>query len=161
MAVSAFWHGLFPGYFVSLLGVPFYLPVESIWDRLLRQSAKGTKRRLIDAGFWLAKTFALSYLGMAFLLMSYENILNYYQSVYHFGILWGVVMFVVGLLWSQQVKMSGQKDRNVRARTPAAQVQAVTETAPASPPEEEPIVNQPQQPIAASPEREAEPTNQE
>lgn len=163
MAVSAFWHGLFAGYFVSLLGLPLlYLPVEALWDRLLRQGVKGKKRRLIDAGFWLAKTFALSYLGMAFLLMSYENILNYYQSVYHFGILWGVVMFVVGLLWSQQVKMSVQKDRNVRARTPAAQVQAVTETAPANPPEEEPIVNQPQPPpIAASPEREAEPTNQE
>lgn len=141
MAVSAFWHGLFAGYFVSLLGLPLlYLPVEALWDRLLRQGVKGKKRRLIDAGFWLAKTFALSYLGMAFLLMSYENVWNYYQSVYHCGLMWVAGMFVVGLLWSQQVKMSGQNDRNARARTPGAQAQATAVTS--SPPEEQ-VVKQP------------------
>lgn len=66
LVVSAFWQGSYPGYFLSMLGVPLYLPVETLWDSLMRQKAVGTRRQVMDGLFWVSKTFVASYLGMAF-----------------------------------------------------------------------------------------------
>lgn len=40
--VSAVWHGIYAGYYLCLCVVPFYLPIEDIWEKLLRRDATGT-----------------------------------------------------------------------------------------------------------------------
>jgi len=37
--ISALWHGIYAGYYVSLCSVPFYLVVEDIYDRKYRNYA--------------------------------------------------------------------------------------------------------------------------
>lgn len=168
-AVSAFWQGLYPGYFMSLLGIPMYLPVEAMWDTLIRQKAKGTKRQVIDGIFWVSKTFICSYLGMAFLLMTTDKILAYYQSVYFLGYGWGVAVFLVGLLVNVQYKSVKQSGRDQRSATPGAGVVPAAEPAEVStdasaapptttaPPEPQPEREKTPAPVEPTPERSPEP----
>lgn len=40
-AVSAYWHGVYLGYYCCLLAPPFYLPIEDIWHRLFIKESTG------------------------------------------------------------------------------------------------------------------------
>lgn len=102
LAVSAYWHGVYSGYYLCMLGPAIYLPIEDIYSKLFRENATGLRRRIIDVIFWISKFFAFSYMGIAFLLMSLDKIWFYYGSVYHFGYILWVAMFVIGVAIQKQ-----------------------------------------------------------
>jgi lysophospholipid acyltransferase 7 len=114
LAVSAFWHGVHPGYYFCILGAPFYVPIEDMYNKLFRNEATGLTRRILDVACWISKFFAFSYMGIAFLLLSIDKILYYYSSVYYCGYLLWAVMFGVGTLLSLQKKTMHKKSE----RTP-------------------------------------------
>lgn len=136
MAVSAVWQGSHAGYFLSMLGVPLYLPVESLWERLIPLTTVGTRRKAIEAFLWVSKTFVTSYLGMAFLLMTTDKILNYYRSVYYLGYFWGGAMYLVGLLAHQQMKTKEEPNRSQRSVTPGVATAAASTATPSGRPGE-------------------------
>jgi hypothetical protein len=47
--ISALWHGIYTGYYVSLCSVPFYLAVEDIYNKHYRNYANsaGVSKSLI------------------------------------------------------------------------------------------------------------------
>lgn len=114
LGVSAFWHGIHSGYYMCMMGAPMYLPIETLWDKLIREKAQGMRRRIIDVVFWVSKFFAFSYLGMAFLLMTIDKIWYYYKSVYHIGYLIWLGMFGVGMLLLQQQKKEGAAGKKTK-----------------------------------------------
>lgn len=91
------WHGIHPGYYFCICGAPFYLPVEDLWDKLVRKEATGPLRQLLDAIFTLSKWLALSYMGMAFLLLSIDKIWVFYSSVYHIPYVLWLCMYLIGM----------------------------------------------------------------
>lgn len=93
---SAFWHGFRPGHYFCIMGAPFYVSLEDMWNKLVRKDATGLQRQIIDVLFWIAKFFAFSYLGISFLLASFSNIWKYYSSVYHIGYVAWCVFMVLG-----------------------------------------------------------------
>lgn len=139
LAVSAFWQGCHAGYFISMLGVPLYLPVESMWERLIRQKSVGTKKKIIEGVFWFSKTFVMSYLGMAFLLMTTEKIQTFYKSVYYLGYFWGGGMYLVGLLVQQQMKTKSEPPRQRSATPGVSQPFLPKASTPAQPVERSPV----------------------
>lgn len=44
MFTSAYWHGVYIGYYLCFGSVPFYVPMEDIYDKLYRQPATGKVR---------------------------------------------------------------------------------------------------------------------
>lgn len=111
LLVSAVWHGVYSGYYFCILGAPVYLPIEDIWQRLLRNKADDAKetnatwqRTAINVLFWVSKFFAFSYMGIAFLLLTLDKIWFYYSSVWHLGYVYFAVMYVVGRILLQQQK---------------------------------------------------------
>lgn len=109
LLVSAFWHGVYMGYYVCMLGAPFYLPIEDLYDKLFRKDATGLKRQIIDCAFWVSKFFAFSYMGIAFLLMTLDKIWYYYMSVFHVGYILWISMYVGGLYLMEQKKRNLKK----------------------------------------------------
>lgn len=79
LLVSALWHGVYPGYYFCILGAPFYLPIEDIYNKLFRKSAEGFTLQCINVVFWISKFFAFSYLGIAFQLLTIDRIWFYYK----------------------------------------------------------------------------------
>ncbi|EDV59075.1 lysophospholipid acyltransferase 7 [Drosophila erecta] len=99
---SAYWHGFRPGHYFCIMGAPFYVSLEDMWDKLVRKNATGTSRRVIDVIFWIFKWFAFSYLGEAFLLSSFGKIWRFYGSVYHIGYISWAVMTALGFYLTSQ-----------------------------------------------------------
>lgn len=96
LATSAVWHGIHPGYYFCICGAPFYLPVEDLWNKLVRKDATGPLRQLLDAVFTLSKWLAFSYMGTAFLLLSIDKIWTFYSSVYHIPYILWLCMYLIG-----------------------------------------------------------------
>lgn len=123
LLVSAVWHGVYSGYYFCILGVPFYLPIEDIWNKLLRSkldegkqatTTAALRRHCINVLFWVSKFFAFSYMGIAFLLLTLDKIWFYYSSVYHLGYVYFAVMYVTGrVLLARQRKSVGKSGKKV------------------------------------------------
>lgn len=73
------------------------MPVEDLWNKLVRKDATGPLRQLLDAVFTLNKWFAFSYMGTAFLLLSIDKIWTFYSSVYHIPYILWLVMYLIGM----------------------------------------------------------------
>lgn len=110
LLVSAVWHGVYSGYYFCIVGAPFYLPIEDIWDRLLRRDAPASRpawlRLTVNVLFWVSKFFAFSYMGIAFLLLTLDKIWFYYSSVWHLGYVYFAVMYVLGRVLLQRQRRS-------------------------------------------------------
>uniref|UniRef100_A0A0K8TNZ5 Lysophospholipid acyltransferase 7 n=1 Tax=Tabanus bromius TaxID=304241 RepID=A0A0K8TNZ5_TABBR len=112
LLVSAFWHGVCTGHYFCIMGAPMYLPIEDIYNKLFRgENVVGLRRKITDVIFWISKMFSLSYLGTGFLLLTFEKILFYCNSVYHFGYIYWAVLLAVGMFLSNQRRKT-RKDKD-------------------------------------------------
>lgn len=82
-----------------------------MWNSLLRKDATGVKRQVINVIFWISKFFAFSYLGTAFLLVSFGNIWKFYSSVYHIGYIGWAIMMGLGIFLTKQKKAAEKRKR--------------------------------------------------
>ena len=55
MLVSAFWHGIHSGYYLSLLTCPLYMVVEDLWERRLRRRLPETVRGAESGGAYMER----------------------------------------------------------------------------------------------------------
>jgi len=87
MLVSAFWHGMHSGYYLSMLTVPFILMVEDYYVRLIRRRLCNYPKleKIYDAVGWFLKMQWFAYMGMAFLLLRVTPTLHYWRSIGYLG----------------------------------------------------------------------------
>lgn len=50
------------------------------------------------------KMFGFSYLAIAFHLLTLKKIWHYYNSIYHFGFVLGIVLYVIGIMLLKKKK---------------------------------------------------------
>ncbi|XP_069942145.1 lysophospholipid acyltransferase 7 [Cherax quadricarinatus] len=81
MLASAYWHGVYPGYYLSMLTVPFILAVEDYFDRLVRRRLGDSGKYAYDWFAWFVKMQNFAYMGMAFLLLRVDTTLHYWHSI--------------------------------------------------------------------------------
>lgn len=118
MAVSAYWHGVHPGYYFCILGPVVYLPVEDLYTKLFKiETLSPQLHQIASVAFWLLKFFAFSYMGTAFLLKDVDKIWFYYKSIYHFGYVFWAVLYVVCLLLWKQKKITMKKSEIAAAHS--------------------------------------------
>lgn len=82
MLLSAYWHGLHPGYYLSFLTIPLCLAAESCLESALwaRLSPRGQK--VWYWVHWFLKMRAYDYMCMGFVLLSMGSTLRYWASIY-------------------------------------------------------------------------------
>jgi lysophospholipid acyltransferase 7 len=97
MFVSSYWHGVYIGYYLCLGSVPFYLPVEDIYDKLYRQRYTGTKRKIATCFTWFFRTFAFSYMSLPFIYLYPSKIIRNWGSIYFMGHVLSIIGYIVGL----------------------------------------------------------------
>jgi len=93
MLVSAFWHGVHSGYYLSMLSVPFILMAEDMAKRKFRP----LNPLAFDVFFGIAKIEWFAYLGLAFSLLAMNLTLNYWTSIYFIGHI--AILIVYALSW--------------------------------------------------------------
>jgi len=97
MGVSAFWHGIHAGYYLSLLSCPLYMMVEDVWERTVRRRLPAERLWVYDLISWFFRVSMFSYLSMGFLLLRAGATLQYWTSVFFVGHLGMVLLYALGL----------------------------------------------------------------
>ncbi|XP_059616477.1 lysophospholipid acyltransferase 7 [Phlebotomus argentipes] len=98
LLVSAYWHGVNPGYYFCIFAAPFYVAIEDLCLKRLRAAVKEFPLWL-NICVWISKFFAFSYMAIAFQLITFPFIWKFYNSVFHFGYSLWAVQFAVAFFW--------------------------------------------------------------
>lgn len=101
MTVSAFWHGIYPGYYLSFLLVPIVLMAE---DNMRAAFRHGSQRWIesFDWACWFFKMRAFDYMCMGFLLLRLDYTLRYWKSIYFLGHVVTVLFLLIGMLFKKK-----------------------------------------------------------
>ena len=100
MGVSAFWHGVYPGYYLSLLTVPFVVAAEDRFHKTFRVNLTPTQEVVFDWCNWFLKMRLFDYMCMAFMLLSMEDTIRYWRSIYFLGHVVTAVFFILGTVFA-------------------------------------------------------------
>ncbi|XP_058874350.1 lysophospholipid acyltransferase 7 [Acipenser ruthenus] len=83
MFISAYWHGLHVGYYLSFLTIPLCLAAETSMERGVRSRLSPAGQYWFDWVHWFLKMRAYDYMCMGFVLLSWGDTLRYWGSVYY------------------------------------------------------------------------------
>lgn len=106
--VSAYWHGVYAGYYLCICSVPTYLPVEDLYIKLFYKNAKGWSHMLWDWVLWFSKMQAFSYMAVAFFLLEINKILYYWRSIYFSHHLFWIFLYGIGVLIAKNQKQKSK-----------------------------------------------------
>lgn len=99
MGVSAYWHGVDPGYYMSFLTVPPILMAERAMINAFRDEQPTIKQKIFDFLCWFFRMRGFDYNCMGFLLLSWKETIRYWASIYFLGHVTIVVFFIVGYIF--------------------------------------------------------------
>ncbi|XP_022289145.1 membrane-bound acylglycerophosphatidylinositol O-acyltransferase mboat7-like [Crassostrea virginica] len=110
MTISAFWHGIYPGYYLSFLLVPLILIAE---DNMRAAFRHGSPRRIqcFDWACWFFKMRGFDYMCMGFLLLRLDYTLTYWKSIFFIGHVVTAVFLVTGMLLRKKSKSVGEENK--------------------------------------------------
>ena len=93
-SMSAFWHGFYPGYYMFFLSVPLLTVCERLGRKKISPYFSAKPWSLYDILCKLVTTFFVSYMVVAFALLSFEWSWNTWKSHKYFGHLLCIVIYV-------------------------------------------------------------------
>ncbi|XP_036394890.1 lysophospholipid acyltransferase 7 [Megalops cyprinoides] len=82
MFISAYWHGLHAGYYLSFLTIPICIAAESALEGTVRAKLGPSGQNIFDWVHWFLKMRAYDYMCMGFVLLSFGDTVNYWISIY-------------------------------------------------------------------------------
>lgn len=101
MLVSAYWHGIYGGYYLSLLTVPIILIAEDVMIKNFRTEQNSVTFDWIN---WLFRMRGFEYLSIAFLVLSGSALLRYWASIYFIGHVITIGFIVLGMMYKPKRK---------------------------------------------------------
>ncbi|KAI6233953.1 Lysophospholipid acyltransferase 7 [Aphelenchoides fujianensis] len=119
MFVSAFWHGVHPGYFLSFLTIPLCTAAEDVLFRHFAPVANGKRNRAFDLIWRFIRMRGFEMMACGFLLLTWTDTFRLWKNTYF----WLHILSVSILLLQQ----AGVFRRRPRSDTPAAESRSKAE----------------------------------
>ncbi|XP_034030568.1 lysophospholipid acyltransferase 7 [Thalassophryne amazonica] len=82
MFISAYWHGLHAGYYLSFLTIPLCIAAETAMEGSVRAKLGPLGQNVFDWIHWFLKMRAYDYMCMGFVLLQASDTINYWSSIY-------------------------------------------------------------------------------
>ncbi|XP_023685902.1 lysophospholipid acyltransferase 7 [Paramormyrops kingsleyae] len=82
MFISAYWHGIHAGYYLSFLTIPLCMGAESALESTVRAKLGPQGQNIFDWIHWFLKMRAYDYMCMGFVLLSFSDTINYWSSIF-------------------------------------------------------------------------------
>lgn len=106
--LSALWHGYAAGYYVCICQVPLYLPFEDLCVKYYQQQEENSLGRKAWAVFlWFMRLSCMAYLGIPFMLLSFQEIIDFYKHLYVGGHIVLFILYIV--MWSLKPVLLGKR----------------------------------------------------
>lgn len=96
MLISAYWHGIHPGYYLSFLTVPLALLAESTLTQMMNTFGRNLPVGSLSLISWLIKMRVFEYCAMGFLLLDAKATLTYWRSIGYCVHIFLVCLIVIG-----------------------------------------------------------------
>lgn len=96
MLISAYWHGIHPGYYLSFLTIPLCLAAEGAMEAGLRRHLSDSGKMIFDWIHWFLKMRAYDYMCMGFVLLTFSDTVRYWRSIYFLVQVLAVALLVAG-----------------------------------------------------------------
>lgn len=92
--VSAFWHGVHPGYYLTFLSVPMVVIAETRMTKAIKPYLNDSLHYWWDWVTWFCLYRSFEYLGVGFMLLKLESIWKVWTRMYFVGH-WFILFFMV------------------------------------------------------------------
>ena len=109
MAVSAFWHGIHPGYYLSFMTIPLTLMAEDVMKAAFRDGKSPEQQTNFDRFWWFWRTRFLDYMAMGFLLLSWENTIAYWSCIYFLPHIFIILFIIIGNVFKPKTRKSASQ----------------------------------------------------
>ncbi|XP_036444587.1 lysophospholipid acyltransferase 7 isoform X1 [Colossoma macropomum] len=96
MLISAYWHGLHAGYYLSFLTIPLCMAAETSMETSVRARLGPGGQKAFDWIHWFLKMRAYDYMCMGFVLLKASDTLNYWSSIYFIIHVIALLCIVIG-----------------------------------------------------------------
>lgn len=106
MLVSAYWHGIYGSYYLSLLTVPIILIAEDLMMKAFRTEEN---KVTYDWFNWLFRMRGFEYLSIAFLVLTGAALWTYWSSIYFIGHIVTFTFIAVGSLYRPKKKTKNEE----------------------------------------------------
>lgn len=121
MLISAYWHGLHPGYYLSFLTIPLCIAAETAMEASVRTKLGPRGQNVFDWVHWFLKMRAYDYMCMGFVLLEASSTVNYWTSIYFIIHVTAVCCIVVGRALNRgggrgRDKREGERSENMNNR---------------------------------------------
>lgn len=111
MFISAYWHGIHAGYYLSFLTIPLCIAAESAMEASVRAKLGPRGQNIFDWIHWFLKMRAYDYMCMGFVLLKASDTINYWTSIYFIMHIIAVCCIVVGrVLGGKREGRRGEKE---------------------------------------------------
>ena len=114
MSVSAYWHGIYSGYYLSFLTVPLCMVAEEAMQAAFRDNLSPRRQFYYDWFAWFFKMRWLDYMCMSFLLLTWQDTTRYWRCVYFYGHISAVLFIVIGLYFKPRRVKRTDGDKTVK-----------------------------------------------
>ncbi|XP_063157292.1 lysophospholipid acyltransferase 7-like [Candoia aspera] len=121
MFISAYWHGLRPGYHLSFLTIPLCLAAEGAMETGFLRHLSPSGRACGDWIHWFLKMRAYDYVCVGFLLRTFEGTIRYWHSVYYCVHVGAASFFVVGKVLGSRRNRGSLKGKGGTPENPQRQ----------------------------------------
>ena len=111
MSVSAFWHGIDPGYFGAFLTMPFVMMAEDLLASLIKQKLPEAYHNAYDWLNWFAKMRSFEYMYMAFALLTWQDTFQYWKATYFWLHISTIIIIWICLMIKVMFKSKKVHDR--------------------------------------------------
>jgi lysophospholipid acyltransferase 7 len=95
MAVSAYWHGLHPGYYLSFLSMPLFTMAQDEVTKAFRKNASPFGQKVVDTFLWFLWIRQVEYVSVAFLMLRFDWTIAYWSSIYFCVHIFTILVIIV------------------------------------------------------------------
>lgn len=113
MFISAYWHGLHVGYYLSFLTIPLCIAAESAMEASVRSRLGPRGQNIFDWVQWFLKMRAYDYMCMAFVLLSGSDTINYWSSIYFIVHIIALLCIILGRIFKDGRRGGRKGDKEV------------------------------------------------
>lgn len=110
MAVSAYWHGIHAGYYLSMLTTTPCMLAESYMEKGLKRHLNQRYHRIYDICTWFFRTREFDYMSLGFILLRYDLTIRFWKSVYFVGHVASLFFIILGIILIKLQKSKNHKD---------------------------------------------------
>jgi hypothetical protein len=110
MGVSAYWHGIHAGYYLSMLTTSPCIMAENLMEKGLKSRLDVRYHRYYDICTWFFRTRCFDYMSLGFILLRFDLTIRFWKSIYFIGHFVALFFIILGFIL---VKFKNEKKKKI------------------------------------------------